>query len=152
MTGILGFSLLLFIAMGFEDSLIVHYTEALIKVVNLWSWILALFGYSAQYLNRNSRFLSYSNEAVYPFYILHQTIMLIIGYFLMDTALNFWAKSGLMVIGTFSGSLFVYEFAIRRINYIRPIFGLKTGNKPSQKSQEKVWVLAPQLEKDSNMQ
>src|SRR5690606_28811304 len=137
--------LLYLIKMSFDNSLFVHYAEALIKVFNLWSWILALFGYSAKYLNRSSRFLSYSNEAVYPFYILHQTIMLIIGFFLMDLELNFWAKSAIMVMGTFSGSLLVYEFIIRRIIYFRPIFGLKTRNNSSRKSQGNDWVLAPQL-------
>ncbi|MCW5910044.1 MAG: acyltransferase family protein [Cyclobacteriaceae bacterium] len=122
--GLVGFGLLLGIRALFEDSIPVHFIEALFKVFNLWSWILSLMGYTAVYLNKPSAPLAYANEAVYPFYILHQTIIIAIGYYLMDLNWNFWPKLLLMVFGTFAGSWLIYEFAIRRWRLIRPLFGL----------------------------
>jgi len=124
-TGILSFSVLLFIQHQYEDSTIIHFIEAFIKVVNLWSWILALFGFSARYLNRKSKFLNYANEAVYPFYILHQTIMIVIAYYLIDLDWSLTVKASIMISSTFILSWIFYEFFIRRWKYIRPLFGLK---------------------------
>lgn len=123
--GLIGFSLLMIRWLFFEDSTVIHFTEAGIKVFNLWSWILTLFGFSAFYLNKPSRTLSYVNEAVYPFYILHQTIIIIIGFYLMDANLGLLSKFSIMVIGTFGVTWLMYEFLIRRWRWIRPLFGVK---------------------------
>jgi len=123
--GCIGITVLMILIFGFKDSTVVHFTEALVKVFNLWSWILALFGYTAKYLNRSSKVLAYSNKAVYPFYILHQTVTLILGYYLMDMEWGFFSKFTIMVVGTFGFSWLIYEFGIRRWLWIRPLFGLK---------------------------
>ncbi|MDO6470929.1 acyltransferase family protein [Maribacter sp. 1_MG-2023] len=123
--GILSFGIMLFITHQYEDSFMRHYIEAFFKVANLWSWVLTLFGFSATYLNRKSNLLSYANEAVYPFYILHQTIMIVIGYYLIELDWSLAVKSSIMILGTFILSWLFYEFLIRRCKYIRPLFGLK---------------------------
>ncbi len=124
-TGVLSFSSMLLLTHQYEDSNLRHYIEAFFKVANLWSWILFLFGFSAKYLNRKSNLLNYANEAVYPFYILHQTIMIGIAYYLIDLDWSFTIKSSIMIVGTFMLSWLLYEFLIRRWKYIRPFFGLK---------------------------
>lgn len=123
--GIVAFSVQVIIWLFVDDSIVVHFFEAFIKVFNLWSWVLALFGYSARWLNKPSKALSYSNEAVYPFYILHQTIIIIFGYYLMNLEWGFWPKFLVMIIGTFGVSWLIYEFLIRRWKFIRPLFGMK---------------------------
>jgi len=109
----------------FEDGVTVHFIEAFLKVVNLWSWILVLFGLAAKYLNKPSRVIAYSNKAVYPFYILHQTITVVLGYYLMNLDWGFWSKFSLLIVGTFGISWLLYELIIRRIALLRPLFGLK---------------------------
>lgn len=123
--GLVSFSVLMFLIFGFEDSTPRHFTEAFVKVFNIWAWIMAIFGYAAKYLNTSSKTLSYANEAVYPFYILHQTIMIIIGYYLMNLTWGLFPKFAVMTIGTFLGSWVIYEFLIRRWKLVRPLFGLK---------------------------
>ncbi|MEL6674499.1 MAG: acyltransferase family protein [Bacteroidota bacterium] len=129
-TGILAFGTFLGIRILLEDHIFVHFTEALVKVINAWSWILVIFGYGAQYLNKPSRLLSYCNEAVYPFYILHQTLTIILAYYLMDLPWGFWPKFLILAIGTFGGCWLLYEGFIRRFAVTRLLFGLK----PKQKS------------------
>ena len=123
--GIMSFTIMLFLTHKYEESHTRHLTAAFFKVLNLWSWILAIFGFAAKYLNTESKALSYSNEAVYPFYILHQSVMLVIAYYLIDLDWSLGSKAGIMVLGTFGISWLFYECLIRRWKCIRPLFGLK---------------------------
>jgi glucan biosynthesis protein C len=127
--GIVGFASQAFIWLFLEDGYLVHFTEAFLKVVNIWSWILVLFAYAAQYLNKPSKGLAYSNRAVYPFYILHQTVTVVIGYYLMDLRWGFLPKAFVLVVGTFGISWLIYDLIILRIPLLHPLFGLKPKNK-----------------------
>ncbi len=119
----------LIICWHFEDGYTRHFTEALFKVANLWSWILVLFAYAAQYLNRPSKTLAYANRAVYPFYILHQTVTITIAYYLMDLDWDFFPKTTILVVGTFGISWLIYDLIILRIPLLHPLFGLKPKRK-----------------------
>lgn len=127
--GIIGFTTLIIIITLFEDGYVRHFIEALISVFSFWSWILTLFGYASKYLNKPTKVLSYCNEAVYPFYILHQTITVILGYFIMNLQWNFISKFSFLTLGTFILSWIIYEFLIRRWLTIRPLFGLQNAKK-----------------------
>ncbi|WP_176619320.1 acyltransferase family protein [Flagellimonas chongwuensis] len=129
--GIVGFASQAFIWLFLEDGYVVHFTEAFLKVMNIWSWILVLFAYAAQYLNKPSKGLAYSNRAVYPFYILHQTVTVVIGYYLMDLRWGFLPKAFVLVVGTFGISWLIYDLIILRIPVMHPLFGLKSKNKKS---------------------
>ncbi len=134
--GIVAFSLMVLIRM-FDDNIIRHFTEAMIKVVNLWSWMLAIMGYAAVHLNKKSRALAYANRSVYPFYILHQTITIIFAYFIKDLEWGLFLKFGLLTLATFGGSWLIYDLIILRIKFIHPVFGLKKGYSAEPKSTPK---------------
>lgn len=123
--GMIAFSGQVILWLFFEDGFVIHYTEAMFKVVNLWSWILVLFAYAAQYLNKSSKGLAYANRAVYPFYILHQTITVAIAYYLMDLDWGLLPKAILLIVGTFGISWLIYDLIILRITWLHPFFGLK---------------------------
>ncbi len=125
LAGLVCFTIMLFLVETYEDSYFRHFTEAFLKVANLWSWVLALFGFASKYLNRKSKILQYCNEAVYPFYILHQTIMMVIAYYVMNLEWSLGLKASIMIVGTFVFSWIIYEFLVRRRKYVRPFFGLK---------------------------
>ena len=46
-----------------------------------WCWILAFCGYGFKHLTRSTPWLAYANAAVLPFYVMHQTVLLTVGYF-----------------------------------------------------------------------
>ncbi|MDY8134953.1 acyltransferase family protein [Aquimarina sp. 2201CG5-10] len=123
--GVIAFIIQLFIWLSIEDSTLVHFTEAFIKVTNLWSWILVIIGYGASFLNRKSKLLAYCNRAVYPFYILHQTITIAIGYYIMNLEWSFLSKFLILVLGTFLMSWFIYHWIILKVPLLHPFFGLK---------------------------
>lgn len=89
------------------------------------SWMLAALGFGSEHLNRPSRTLAYLSEAVYPVYIVHLPLQFLIAYFLLPLALAGYVKLGLMLVGTFGLSLLLYEYALKRLKWIRPLFGMK---------------------------
>jgi surface polysaccharide O-acyltransferase-like enzyme len=97
--------------------------------VNRWTWILAIFAYAHAHLNRPSRLLSYCTAAIFPWYILHQTITVIIGGELSRFELGPVVEPLLVIGGTVAGCALLYELVIRRIAWLRPLFGLPARNR-----------------------
>jgi len=91
----------------------------------IWSYVLAAFGYGMRYLTRSNRLLSYANEAVLPFYILHQPVILILGYFIIPLTVPIVGKYLMITPLAFFITIGLYEFGIRRNNFLRRAFGLK---------------------------
>jgi glucan biosynthesis protein C len=59
-------------------------------------------GYVSKYLITNTPFLKYANEAVLPFYILHQTVLLLIGYFVLQWTIPDPAKWPVIAVSSFA--------------------------------------------------
>ena len=85
----------------------------------------AFLGFAMQYLTRSTPFLKYANEAVLPFYILHQTVLLIVGYFIVQWAIPDLAKWMVIFLSSFPIILALYEFVVRRFNVMRVLFGMR---------------------------
>jgi len=100
-----------------EYPLFLHALESL-------SWMLAVIGFAAVYLNHPSPTLRYLRVAVYPVYIFHFPIQYGISYVLFPTALPPMLKFIILVGGTLALSFLLFEI-VKRINYLRPLFGLK---------------------------
>ena len=94
----------------------------------VWSYILAILGYGMRYLNANPPRLAYANEAVLPFYILHQPVILLIGYFVIPLALPIALKYLMITPLAFGATLGLYEVGVRRWNLARRFFGLRARN------------------------
>lgn len=99
--------------------------SAAITYLNRWLWIVAIFGWGHHLLNRPMKWLPYATEAVYPWYILHQTLILVLGYNLGALSLGPVAEPLLVLGGTVAGCLLIHEFIIRRSKLLRPLFGLR---------------------------
>jgi len=90
-----------------------------------WLFIIAILGFGSRYLNFNNRFLGYANEAVLPFYILHQTIILIIGFFVVQWSIGIAPKYLIITTSSFIAIMAIYELLVRRINVLRFLFGMR---------------------------
>lgn len=90
-----------------------------------WAWMLAWLGHAMTGLNFNKPFLRYANEAVLPFYVMHQTVLLTVGYFVVRWPVADLAKFFIIAISGFAIVMALYEFAIRRVNLLRFLFGMK---------------------------
>jgi len=97
----------------------------------LWSgnkvfWLLAILGFSGAYLNKKHPVLTYMNDAVLPWYILHQTLIIIFAMWLAKFELGPVFEPILLTCFTFVGCALGYE-VIKRFVVTRFIFGLKLG-------------------------
>jgi len=110
-----------------ENWIVKPQTYIFIALINLnsWVWVLACLGYGKKYLNKKSNLLSYSNQAVYPFYILHQTVIVIIGYYVVQTPDNTAFKYIFILVVCFAICILTYHLFIRDNNMMRFIFGMK---------------------------
>jgi glucans biosynthesis protein C len=90
-----------------------------------WCWILAILGFGMRHLTFNSPQLQYANEAVLPFYIMHQSVLIYLGYFVVQSALPDGVKWLIIAPTSFVIILLLYEFLVRRSNVLRFLFGMK---------------------------
>lgn len=95
-----------------------------------WCWVLAISGFGMRYLNSNKRILPYANEAVLPFYILHQPALLSVGYFVVQWDIPAVVKFAIIVASSFVIIMALYEFVVRRVNILRILFGMKLLARP----------------------
>jgi len=95
-----------------------------------WLLIIAILGFGSRYLNFNNRFLGYANEAVLPFYILHQTVIIIIGFFVVQWSMGIAPKYFIISTTSFVAIMAIYELLVRRINVLRFLFGMRLKKKP----------------------
>ncbi len=70
------------------------------------------------------KWLPYATEAVYPWYILHQTITVVAGVYLSHLSLGPVVEPVMLLVATLGGCLVLHEFIIRRVTVLRPLFGL----------------------------
>lgn len=109
--------------------------QLIIIYLNRWLWIVAALGWGHAILNRPFRWLPYATEAVYPWYVLHQTITVIAGYQLSKLALGPVIEPALVLVVTIGGCFVLHEYVIRRTNLLRPFFGLsiRSDRRPQRK-------------------
>ena len=96
-----------------------------VRSANVWAWLLTFLGFASHHLDVNNRWLKYANEAVLPFYILHQTIIVVIGYFIVDWQWAVLPKYLFLAVTSFVVIILLYEFVVRRVNVLRFAFGMK---------------------------
>lgn len=94
-----------------------------------WFWVMAAVGYGKKYLNKKHPALDYINSAVYPFYILHQTVMIVIVYYVVQTTDTILMKYLFTVLLTFIICVSIFHLFIRPYAITRFLFGMKPKKK-----------------------
>jgi peptidoglycan/LPS O-acetylase OafA/YrhL len=97
----------------------------LVHIPAVLATIYAILGFAYTFRDYSNAFLSYVNEGVYPFYIIHQAVSVAIVYYVVPLTLNLWVKFGIVIVGTATITLFIYHFGVRPFRFVRPLFGLK---------------------------
>lgn len=90
-----------------------------------WSCAITAIGFAKRYFNRNSILRKLANEAIYPFYLLHQPVIVVIGYFTVHLDVAVIWKVIIVLFSSFILSASIYWFLIRPYNLFRVIFGMK---------------------------
>ncbi|MFL6661881.1 MAG: acyltransferase family protein [Rhizobacter sp.] len=97
--------------------------QRVIYAVNQWTALAAVLGFARQWAPGDSPARRYLTAAVFPFYILHQTVIVVLAHGLKPLALAPAVEGPLLVAATFAACFAGFEL-IRRVRWLRPLFGL----------------------------
>jgi hypothetical protein len=94
------------------------------RQVQCWATIAALIGIAETSLNRDHRWRATLAEGVFPFYLVHQTLIVVVSYWLRPTGLPPSVEFAILVVATVAGCAAFYLIG-RRIGWLRPLIGLR---------------------------
>lgn len=89
-----------------------------------WIAMVAVLGFARRHLTADSPLRRYLTDAIFPFYIVHQTAIIVIAHALRGSGLSAGSEAAIVIAGTALTCLVSYEIA-RRIGWLRPLFGLR---------------------------
>lgn len=115
------------------------YWYGILNSIEVWLLILAFLGFAKKHLNFNNNFLKFTNQAVYPFYILHQTIIVAAGFYIVQWNIPIWPKLILLIIITFVSIFLFYRYLIKPFILTRVLFGVRI-----KKKKREQYILATQ--------
>jgi peptidoglycan/LPS O-acetylase OafA/YrhL len=92
---------------------------------NSWFWIVAILGFGRKYMNFTNRILRYANEAALPFYIFHQTVIVVIGYYVVRWNMGVTGKYLFITTASLVATVILYDLLVRRTAVTRFLFGMK---------------------------
>lgn len=102
----------------------VLYFQRAIWTLTAWNAILALCGFARQHWNHDHPSRAYLNQAVFPVYLVHQSLIIVFAYTVRPLHLPAALEGGVLILATLSVSFAVFE-VVRRVGVLRPWFGLK---------------------------
>ena len=88
-------------------------------------WIFAVFGFAFKHLNHPSSILNYLSQAAYPIYIIHMVVLYLASYFIFPFDIPVIVKFIAIVVLTAIGCFVIYDLIIKKVRWLRPLFGLK---------------------------
>lgn len=88
-------------------------------------WVFGVFGLGYRYLNKPSALLNYLSQAAYPVYIIHMFVLYLGALIILPLEIHPFIKFVGITLFTFIVCFLIYEFIIRRIGFLSPLFGLK---------------------------
>ncbi|MDO5980996.1 acyltransferase family protein [Flavivirga spongiicola] len=115
-----------------KPSIVQDYSRGIIEMVISLSCGLAAIGYFKRYFNKEHKYRKVLNEAIYPFYLLHQPAFIFIGYFVLEWHISFGLQALLIILFSLISIIGTYWFLIKPFNAFRVVFGMKT--KPKKTS------------------
>ena len=122
----IGFTVLLFSLKGnLPSNYLGTITWEILEIGVAWSTGIAVIGYGKKYLNFNNRLRKVANEAIYPFYLLHQPIIVVLGYYIVQLEISSFNKFALLTTSSLILIIIIYWYFIRRFNITRILFGMK---------------------------
>jgi len=95
-----------------------------VYATDAWCAIAAILGFGAKHLNRGGPVLRYLTLGVFPFYLVHQTLIVVAAHHLAKLGLPQPLEAVILIAFTFAGCLATYE-TVRRVPGLRLLFGLK---------------------------
>ncbi|GGY77017.1 membrane protein [Cellvibrio zantedeschiae] len=127
-TAAITFSYILFSFNGgsLGDGGIAKSINRLFWTANGWFWMLTLIAWAQHCFHNSNPILRYLNRGVYCFYIVHQTLIIAIAYFLVPKTLGGFWEPMLIILMVISGCILMFEI-IKRLPVLPIFFGIQKG-------------------------
>jgi len=103
-----------------------------------WICLCALFGFAFEHLNRPRPWLDYLSPGVYPSYIVHQTLILYLAFYLGPMSLGPVVEPIVIIVATFGGCLVICD-TFRHVPLLRQLPGLKSQCPVTGTTQSPTW-------------
>jgi peptidoglycan/LPS O-acetylase OafA/YrhL len=97
---------------------------SLLGAAALWLMIMGAVGLGKRYLDRTSKTERYLAEGSYPVYIIHQTVIVILAFYVVDFAVPLGAQWVILLVLAVLGTFALYEIA-RRVGVLRFLLGMR---------------------------
>ncbi|WP_418358723.1 acyltransferase family protein [Shewanella basaltis] len=94
-----------------------------------WSGLLTMVGFASTYLNKTPIWLKQTNELIYPFYILHQTVIVLLAFYIVQWQAGIMVKSLSLLVSSMIICAALCYWVIKPFNLIGYLFGLKKGTR-----------------------
>jgi peptidoglycan/LPS O-acetylase OafA/YrhL len=118
-------TVMLLVRQQVDSSRVAEIVYDVAALVMSWTCAVAVTGYGRKYLDRTSSFRKTANEAIYPFYLLHQPALVITGYLVVRLEMPVLLKVALIMASSLILIVSVYWFLVRPFNVTRVLFGMK---------------------------
>ncbi len=109
-------------------------------IAAMWLSVIGFLGFGKRYLNRTSRAQRYLGEAAYPVYIIHQTVIVVVAFYLVGTGVPAALQWPLLLAATVCFTFALYE-VVRRGDPLRFLFGLRPMRPRTQATGGRDWRL-----------
>ncbi|GER01985.1 hypothetical protein JCM17845_26080 [Iodidimonas gelatinilytica] len=91
-----------------------------------WTAALCILGVAQRFLTVTPDWLRRANELIYPFYILHQTVIVILAFYIVQWPFGIGIKISVLFLSSFLVTALICTRVIYPLNGMRVLFGLKT--------------------------
>lgn len=111
----------------------------LAREIDTWVAIAALIGIAERFLNRDHRWRTTLAEATFPFYIIHQTVIVLVEFWVKPLGVGAAGEFLVLVPATIAGCWAFYLIG-REVNVLRPLIGLKARAKAAKPAALADWM------------
>jgi len=101
-----------------------HIELSVVSMLIAYSWILFFLGLFASKMNFKHSILVPANISILPIYVLHQTLIIVIGFYVVGLELNIFLKFIIIALAAIPASVLLYKI-IQTNNVLRFLFGMK---------------------------
>jgi glucans biosynthesis protein C len=125
-----------------------------VKGIGAWAWIITIMGAAMSIVRRRTRqptpaaprqprpddpahgtrrlrdrAIRYANQAVLPVYVLHQTVIVVVGFYVMQWEVPTLVKYVVISCTALVITLVLYDVGVRRTTVTRVLFGMKRASR-----------------------
>jgi hypothetical protein len=94
--------------------------------INGWCWTIAALSFGMRVLNRRTKLLNYGQDAILPFYVFHQPVIVAIAFYAVTWATAVGIKYLVILLFSLIVTIGVHELFVRRFPPARALFGVKS--------------------------